>query len=1446
MAQSSTNTYYLGAIKITDHIDNNNGRIINVGQPIVDNDAATKKYVDTRITSNGVEAGTGLSRTDNTFNVSNNLSHVTALGNINSGKWSADSINIPYGGTGKSSFTPNKLIIGDGNNPLVSVNDISYQSNNFLINCPVFINNTTQSTGFGSGGALTISGGASISGKLWINNDTNINGNLTIGNLTINGTSNFQSINSHDSVYTNITSTNLVNSNITNTNLLNTNITNTNLLNTNITTSNITTTKLTSINNLVTNQTLTNLISTNVSSVNLINTTITTGTLHVINTGIINNLVVTNSSFSNIITSNLSNTNASLINSTINSTIITNATINSLITNSIINNNSITSTNGSFTNITSNTLYINTSMFSSNLSSNNLTSTTNTLGSIVNTNLKSNNITTVNLITTNISNTNFSSTNLISNNITSNNLSNTNITSTNIINQSLTTGNVYVSGIINTNNISCNNLTIGNIGNFNNTIIQNSSISNLQNTNLTNTNIVNTNISSTNLIITNITSNNFNASGVTTLSTVSSSNISTGYLYVNNNTILNNTTTSNLQVTNLSILGTVNSNNLSTGTIYVSNRLVVPILNNTSQTTTNLLSGNIKATNSSISNLYISNLAILSTVTSNNLSTGNLYVSNSSNFNNSVSQTSTISNLQTDSSTIGNLFVKSNSIIKQQICLGSDFSGGPSITSGNLLNILPSVFTDTVSTTSSVIPLWTPNFFSASTLSAQNAITTQKVSTLYLQGNPAQGVNQTINNSTALAIGYVGNKTGGNLNGQIMFERNDGNWYGSIFTEQTTNRIVLANASLSGGGGIGIYTYTGTPIIFANIPSATNITPSSFIQFTNTTSNFYSTTDSSSKTTGSLVVSGGIGVSKNITCDSITPRIIQASIQTLSDVDKSITPTMGQTLVWNGTMWSPSSVISSSGGSSGGSVSTSVLTSVNVYPMNLVTPIMTSNGPVAGNGGNYYVTANSEFSNTYAAYKCMGSIQTPSDWATLNTTTNFWIQVRLPSSQNVRYAYLEGRLNSEDPANVIVQGSNDGTSFTTIITSQTFTALNLPGYFGCRIPEGSTNYTYYRFFFPSGSGVNPGLNMLRLFKYDSTTYSEGIMDNSSSEANGNFNNTINTGRWPMAFNLTSSGVVTIRAQMTCYASSSYIYKKYVMYIDGSPFSNASSSFVKQFIYNQHTPIQTIEWTGSLLSGVHTLSFFVDGAGLNFDTNDTIRVNVTNLYTSVNTNIGLAGSLVFNGTNQYLSLSPGFSGPTSSTTPYTIEMWFYPTDFSVTRGIIGNNQGSGTSQSLQMYFSSNTTVSLNQNGGPDGERTYTFASPITTNTWHHFALSRNSNGYETIFLDGNRALSAGGGSSNINSPYNGCQVNGSSYPGIINYIGRFYGGYFSGMITNFRSVIGTSIYDPTSSTITLPTAPLTSVTNTRYLMLGSNVTTDSSGVQTVTNNGSIITSTSVPF
>jgi hypothetical protein len=224
---------------------------------------------------------------------------------------------------------------------------------------------------------------------------------------------------------------------------------------------------------------------------------------------------------------------------------------------------------------------------------------------------------------------------------------------------------------------------------------------------------------------------------------------------------------------------------------------------------------------------------------------------------------------------------------------------------------------------------------------------------------------------------------------------------------------------------------------------------------------------------------------------------------------------------------------------------------------------------------------------------------------------------------------------------------------------------------------------------------------------------------------------------------------------------------------------------------------------------------------------------------------LAGSLSFNGSNQYLSMSPGVSPAAGA---FTIEGWFYNNSDFTTKGLLGTDQSVG----MSLFTSDDATITLDRYGG-GYQPSYTWpAATLQTNKWQYIVINRNAstdletmwigtfvNDYSTVTCA--RATGASGGT----SPSGGTQIDNQNW-GDSNWVGRFYGGYFPGYITNFRVTIGAAVYNSNNATITAPTAPLTAGANTEYLMLGAVVTTDTSGTQTVTNNGTVLQTATKPF
>ena len=229
---------------------------------------------------------------------------------------------------------------------------------------------------------------------------------------------------------------------------------------------------------------------------------------------------------------------------------------------------------------------------------------------------------------------------------------------------------------------------------------------------------------------------------------------------------------------------------------------------------------------------------------------------------------------------------------------------------------------------------------------------------------------------------------------------------------------------------------------------------------------------------------------------------------------------------------------------------------------------------------------------------------------------------------------------------------------------------------------------------------------------------------------------------------------------------------------------------------------------------------------------------------------LAGSLQFNGSTQFLSLSPGFALGTGA---YTIEGWFYNNaNYTSQRAFVAPNHPGGAAGALSLFNLDAQTFNLDAYGGL-GTRTYTFPNnTLQINQWQYIILNRNSDQRETMwvgtFVNTNsyvtcsRATSCANGSSIVG----GTQINTLNFAGVCNNIGKFYGGYWPGFITNLRVTVGSAVYASANSTVTAPIAPLGGFAGAKYLMLGAAVTTDSVNEQTVTNNGTVTQSATKPF
>jgi len=861
MSLSRNLRQYLGVADINQYIDVNGHRIMNMGDPINNQDAATKIYADNILGNAIIQQqtyyGTGLVQTGSTVATSSDQSHIVKVGTLNTGTWCANTIGVNYGGTGQTNFQSNKLLLGNGSNSLLTTTNLTYNVSEFTVDTILNITNTTDSPSIGTGGMILL-GGASIAKNLNVGQNVYISGDITCSNIKITGTIDFAAnvLTAVNSTISNLYSINLTSgsintSNLTSGNIYTSNISGSNIISTNISTSNISTSKL---------------VSTSITSSNIyISNTCTFNTVNSVNLSTIN-IMASNITASNILITGISSTNLKTTNATISTLVLANGTFSNITLSNMISSN-ITTAN---INITANSIM-------NNVSISNLIVINNTIGSFNASNGNITNITNANILGNNISYTNSTITNTVISNSTISSIINTNIHTTNITSSGVCILNTVNASNLSTGNINVSNMSAMNYLTANNTTIGSMTLTNLNISGMSGSNIISQNISSSNLSITNtINSNSLSANNLYIGNTSTISNIYTLNINASNitsNSVLSSTistsqlistniSTSTLRVNGISILTSVQSVNLSTGNIAISSNLSVPYISSNQITTGTIISTNMSASNISGVNITNSNL-VNSAISSNNiicsnLSTSNLAVSTLSSFNYIDSTINSASTLLSDTSTIGVLYIDSNLIVTNTIELGANYAGDPATAS--CLTIYPIIFTDNVSTEGSSVQFWTSNYIGAPTLSAENSsIGTILATALYIQGAPLTGANETIMHKSGISIGYVENSVGSTLNGQIMLERSDSNWFGSIYTEESTNKVVIANASLSGGGGIGLYVVESCNIGLSTIPNANDITPQDFIIFNETSSYFYSTQEASNSTTGSLVVYGGIG-----------------------------------------------------------------------------------------------------------------------------------------------------------------------------------------------------------------------------------------------------------------------------------------------------------------------------------------------------------------------------------------------------------------------------------------------------------------------------------------------------------------------------------------------------------------------------------------------------------
>ena len=155
-----------------------------------------------------------------------------------------------------------------------------------------------------------------------------------------------------------------------------------------------------------------------------------------------------------------------------------------------------------------------------------------------------------------------------------------------------------------------------------------------------------------------------------------------------------------------------------------------------------------------------------------------------------------------------------------------------------------------------------------------------------------------------------------------------------------------------------------------------------------------------------------------------------------------------------------------------------------------------------------------------------------------------------------------------------------------------------------------------------------------------------------------------------------------------------------------------------------------------------------------------------------------------------------------TNDFTVEFWLYPLTRTATeaqlvdfRGSSGN--GTYTLLFLDNQYNTNNIIYYHQGGSR------ITSSPISDNAWSHVALTRSGNDVK-LFVNGIQE-----GSTFTNSL---TQLVGTNGPTFGAYHDGTYG--LTGYMSDIRILNGTAAY---TSNFTPPTAPLTAITNTKFLL-----------------------------
>ncbi len=177
---------------------------------------------------------------------------------------------------------------------------------------------------------------------------------------------------------------------------------------------------------------------------------------------------------------------------------------------------------------------------------------------------------------------------------------------------------------------------------------------------------------------------------------------------------------------------------------------------------------------------------------------------------------------------------------------------------------------------------------------------------------------------------------------------------------------------------------------------------------------------------------------------------------------------------------------------------------------------------------------------------------------------------------------------------------------------------------------------------------------------------------------------------------------------------------------------------------------------------------------------------------------VGGSGYFDGTGDTLSIADNAALEPSNSN-FCIQFWVYP---RVSSEVYLYGKGDAATAAGSTFAT--TTVSTNFYQGSNAT-SLTHNSRIIPNQWNSYVFCRSGPNL-SVFINGARQGTTGAlGTLALNNVTNALIV------------GGYTGSPLNGYIADFRYVVGSSVFDPTQTTITVPTEPSTAIANTQLLI-----------------------------